>query len=245
MKKLSLLLLFAVTQVTFAQKMIVDVKPATATVYVESAPVKNPVSINVKAAQMGLLAVNKGYATQGYTFADLALNNTTAFSINLQKITPLEAGYTSRVLEFTKITDATGKVEKPDMPGMYGITIKGTQLNTPLFTTAIAQSFTTYGYKMDGGNDMFKDKNKGDVELAIGAQLMYFSKDTRGSGYQVSIVVEWSVYSYTEKKIVMKMSTGGYSDTGQTQFNPELSLAFKDAVQGLLISPEFQKLAKK
>lgn len=225
--------------------MTVDVKPATAVIYVESAPVKNPVSINVKASQMGLLAVNKGYATQGYTFGDLALNNSTAFSINLQKITPLPAGYVSKHMEFTKITDATGKVEKPDMPGMYGITVKGTQLNTPLFTTAIAQSFTTYGYVMDGGGDMFQNKDKSNVEYAVGAQLMYFTKDTRGSGYQVSIVVQWSVYSYAEKKVVLQVNTGGYSDAGQAQFNPELSLAFKDAVQGLLINPEFQKLVKK
>lgn len=245
MKYLSTLLIVCVAQITFAQKMAVSVSPATAQLFEESIPVKNGKKVNLTTGSMGILAVQKGYATQGYSFAELKKKGGEAFTITLEKISPLPAGYTSKKLELKKITDATGKVEKPDRMGLYGITVKGTELNSTPFTSAISQSFIEFGYKMDESGGVFESKEKGAVDLAIGAELIYFSKDKRGDGYQVSIIVEWSVYSYAEKKVIGKVTTAGYSDTGETQFNPELINAFKDASLALEGNLEFQKLVKK
>ncbi|MBC7486187.1 MAG: hypothetical protein H7282_05510 [Cytophagaceae bacterium] len=245
MKYLSTLLIVCVAQVTFAQKMLVTLAPTTAQLFEESIPVKNPKKANLATGSMGILGVQKGYATQGYTYADLQKKGGEAFTITLEKISPLPAAYVSKALELKKITDATGKVEKPDRMGMYGITVKGTELNSTPFTSAISKSFIDFGYKMDESGGVFENKDKGAIDFAIGSELLYFSKDKRGDGYQVSIIVEWSIYSYSEKKVIKKIITAGYSDTGETQFNPELISAFKDATQGLAGNLEFQKTVKK
>lgn len=245
---LSIILLSSIAHFSFAQKMVVDAKPATAQIFVESIPSKNPAKVNLTTGSMGVLAVSKGYATQGYTFAELKKKGGETFSITLEKITPLTSDFKSKALEFAKIADATGKVEKPDRPGLYGITVKGTQLNSTPFLSAITGTLIDFGYKIDAaGDQMFEDKNKvvATNDLAIGAELQYFSKDKRGDGYQVSIIVEWSIYSTSEKKVIKKITTAGYSDTAETQFNPELASAFKDATLGLAGNLEFQKLAKK
>jgi len=245
MKYLSTLLIACVAQVAFAQKMAVTVNPATAQLFEESIPVKNGKKVNVTTGSMGILAVLKGYATQGYSYAELKKKGGESFTITLEKLAPLPSGYTSKKLELKKITDATGKVEKPDRMGLYGVTIKGTELNSTPFTSAITQSFIEYGYKMDETGGVFETKEKGSADVAIAAELIYFSKDRRGDGFQVSIIVEWSIYSYAEKKVIGKITTAGYSDTAETQFNPELVSAFKDASLGLEGNSEFQKLVKK
>lgn len=245
MKHIAFLLLAFSAYTTFAQKMTVAVTPVTSKVFVESKPVKTTTVISLGTSTLGIIAVNKGYVTQGYTFEQLAQKKVASFAIDLEKVAPLSADYVSKVIEFKKITDATGKVEKPDRPGMYGITVKGTELNSGLFIKTINESFTNFGYQMDNTNQTFEDKTKPSADLAVAAELIYFSKDTRGDGFQVSIIVEWSVYSYSEKKIIKKIQTAGYSDTAETQFNPELASAFRDAVTGLLSNAEFQKLAKK
>jgi hypothetical protein len=245
MKYLSVLLIACVAQVSFAQKMLVTLAPATGQLFEESIPVKNPKKVNLTTGSMGILGVQKGYATQGYSFAELKKKGGEAFTITLEKISPLPSGYVSKSLELKKITDATGKVEKPDRMGLYGMTVKGTELNSTPFTSAISQAFIDFGYKMEESGQVFESKEKASVDYAIGAELMYFSKDRRGDGFQVSIIVEWSVYSYAEKKVIKKIITAGYSDTGETQFNPELISAFKDATQGLAGNLEFQKTVKK
>ena len=245
MKYLSTLLIACVAQVSFAQKMVVNVTPATAQLFEQSIPVKNGKKVNLTTGSMGILAVQKGYATQGFTYTDLKKKGGESYTIALEKIAPLPAGYTSKKLELKKITDATGQVEKPDRMGLYGITVKGTELNSTPFTSAISQSFIDFGYKMDESGQVFESKEKGSVDLALGAELLYFSKDRRGDGFQVSIIVEWSIYSYADKKVIAKITTAGYSDTAEKQFNPELVSAFKDASAALEGNLEFQKLVKK
>jgi len=93
---------------------------------------------------------------------------------------------------------------------------------------------------------MFEDAEKSEkAELIIIADLKYFSKGTIGVGFQISLIVEWSIYSVSEKKVIQKINTAGYSDKKEKKFNNELSSALGDALLGLLNNADFQKIAQK
>jgi uncharacterized protein YsxB (DUF464 family) len=247
MKYFSTLILILIATITYSQKIIVDAKPSSATLYLESVPTKNPKQVKIKTLSMGILAVMDGYATNGITFRDLQKEKSESYTINMNKVSPMESGYVSKSIEFKDIDDETGKVEKPDRMTLYGINVKGTALNTPLFVNVICESMSDYGYDVINSTGKFEDTEDkaSKPEIYISANLKYFSKDTRGDGFQVSIIVEWTIYSVSDKKIVAKIQTGGYSDTAEAKFNNELSSAFGDATIGLTVSPEFQKFAKK
>lgn len=247
MKYLSLAALFLLSLTAFSQKMTVDVNPSSAILYLDCVPVKNVKKVNLKTSSLGILGVQEGYVTKGYTFGELKKQNSETFTINLDEVSPLPSGYNSKKIEYKEMLDATGKVEKPDRnSGFYGVMVTGTALNSPQFINAITETISDYGYDIESSGNMFEDDNSTqDAEIAIGAELLYFSKDTRGDGYQVSIIIEWSIYSFAEKKIIQKIKTAGYSDSEERKFNDELVITIKNALQGLLSNSDFQKNAGK
>ena len=247
MKYFSTLILISIATLTYSQKVIVDAKPSSATLYLESAPTKNPKQVKIKTLSMGILAVLDGYATQGATFRDLQQAKSETYTIEMDEVSPMESGYVSKSIEFREIEDATGKVEKPDRMGLYGINIAGTELNSPLFMDVICETMSDYGYDVTNATGKFEDAKDetSKPDIYISANLKYFSKDTRGDGFQVSIIVEWTIYSVADKEVLGEIQTGGYSDTVEAKFNSELSSAFGDATIGLTVSPEFQEFLKK
>lgn len=241
------ILFFIIATISFAQRVTVNTNPSTAALHLESRPVHNPKKVNAVTPSMGIIAVLKGYATQGVVYSELQKIKEETYTIELLEVIPLDAEFMSKRIEFKGIDDATGKVEKPDRPGVYGVTIKGTELNSPLFINAICESLSDYGYNITNVSSRFGDiaENSIPPEIVVTADLIYFSKDTRGIGYQVSIIVNWSIYDVAQKKIVAKVQSAGYSNTSEPKFNNELSATFRNAVVGLMISPEFQQATKK
>lgn len=245
MKQLFTLLLIASVGYCSAQKMEVFVKPESAELYVQSVKSGNNKKLNLKTASMGVLAVAPDHVTEGRTFSELAKLGTETFTFELKKTSPLPAGYTSKKLELAQITDATGFVEKPARNGLYGIHLAATELNSAQFTTGLATTAADFGYTIDGSGGMFADKDAGATsDFAIGGNLIQWSKETAGDGYQVSLIVEWSVYSFAEKKVVMKMEGAGFSNAGLTNYNQSLVITMQDAMKALLNSAEFQELVK-
>lgn len=242
-KYLVVVLFLFIAQLSQAQKMVVTVNPTSAVLFEECIPVGNKKKVNLKTSTNGVLAVQEGYATVGYSFGDLAKIGGETFNIELEEVTPLPEGFNSKTIEFKKITDTSGEVEKPARMGLYGVQIAGTELNTPVFMNPVCETFTDYGYSLLNADNMFEDSDDTKTaDIIVIGDIRYFSKGTAGPKYQVSLIVEWSVYDVATKKVVMTLITGGYSDKQQQVFNSELVSALQDAQVGLMINPEFQAI---
>jgi S1-C subfamily serine protease len=127
--------------------------------------------------------------------------------------------------------------------GFYGI-YQGIDLSDAKYVKAISTQMSDLGYKVVGTNAMFSGKS--DVaDLALGGEVVWFAKDTRGSGFQISVIVHWTVFDVKKENIVFELTTAGYSDTKVTLLNEELSKAFQDATRGLLNDAKFKELAVK
>lgn len=243
------MLVLFVTGAAFSQKVLVDVAPSSATFYLNSKPMKKAKKVNTKAMEQIVLGHGEGYATNGYSFAGLKKLNKEAVTIQLDKIEALPAGYNSKRIVFKKITDATGKVDKPAgqvYTGFMYVQTPATNLEESVFSAGINTAISDFGYNLvDESDDFGAGSESSNADLGIKCTIKAFQKDTRGSGFQISLIMEWSVYSYAEKKVVLKMTTAGYSDNSQRKFNSELPFTLADGVKGLLNSKEFKALAKK
>lgn len=228
---------------SFAQKAKIYVFPDNAQMFLNSAKIPSPKNINLKDPNIGILAVLKGYATQTLKPFDLKDDGISEYTMDMVKLVKPAANYKSKKIEFTKLIDRTGKVEKGSVPtGWYGTTTTATDFDDAMFTSAISSKIADWGYSVVSTNTMFKD-SKNVASFGLGGELTFFTKDTRGSGFQVSIFVKWSLYSVEEGTVVYEKTMGGYSDSKSTsKFNTELVFAFEDALQGMLGDPEFTKI---
>lgn len=221
-----------------AQTIKLNVTPADAEIFVNSAP-----GSKVKTTPSdGAVAYKPGYATQGKTGEDIAKEAKSEYTFKLvKKAGKLPTGSVTQKIEFTKLVDRTGRLNTPTVSyGWYG-TYQGIDLSDPKFGKAIADQLTTNGYKIVGTNSVFSSKS--DVpELALAGEVTWFTKETRGSGFQVSVIVNWSLYDVNDENVVLEVSTAGYSDS-KKGFNDELMAALKDATAGLLTEPKFAEIA--
>ena len=191
-----------------------------------------------------ILGYKKGYVTNGVTGSTIFKENKSEYRINMQKIVPLSEDYDSKVIEFAKFVDVSGKIPSQGSYGYWGYT-PGIDLEDAQFTNAINSVISDFGYKTaGGGNAIFKEK-QGKTQLAIAGEITHVAKETKGtSGFKVAVIVKWSVYDIDKEKVIYELSTGGYSDSQKPgKFKDELVLALKDAVVGLIDSDDFIKLA--
>lgn len=242
------MLVLFVTSAAISQKVMVNVAPSSAKLYLNSKPIKKtPKKINTRALEQLVVGHQEGYATAGYSFAGLKKLNKESVTIELDKIEALPSGYNSKTIEFKKFVDETGRVERPAgtvYTGFAYIPYAATDLGESGFSVKVKEAISDFGYAINDGTDDF-EAGSNTADLGIKCTIKAFQKDTRGSGFQPSIITEWSVYSYAEKKIVLKMTTAGYSDAKQRKFNKELPYTFANSVLGLLNSKEFKAIAKK
>ncbi|HMK26151.1 MAG TPA: trypsin-like peptidase domain-containing protein [Chitinophagaceae bacterium] len=231
----------------FSQSIIVSADPSSATLAVNCNTSSKPVKVKGNQAETAVLAFMPGYTTQGITSTELAATGKTNYTIKLTKIKKLDAGFNSRKIEFTKIADVSGKIGTGSSYIVWGgyQSLQSVKLDDPKNIKEITTALSTAGYKMVGTNSMFTGKS--DIpELALAGEITWFSKDTRGRGFQISVLIHWSVFSISKENVVYETTTGGYSDSdNKNGFPGELMLAIKDALAGIIYDKKFQDLAAK
>ena len=191
-----------------------------------------------------ILAYQQGYITTGVTTSAIFNEGKPEYRITLKKIKPLVEDYNSKVLEFAKFVDKSGKIPSQGRYGYWGYT-PGVDLESPQFVNAINAVINEFGYKTaGGGNTIFKEK-QGKTQLILAGEITHITKETKGtSGFKVAVMVKWSVFDVDKEKVIYELSTGGYSDSQKPgKFEDELILALKDAVIGLIDSDDFVKIA--
>lgn len=232
---------FLIVTAAFSQSVKLSATPEGASVFVNSAPASK---IRTD-APYGAIAYKPGYVTQGKTSEEFRKEGGSEYTFKLVKdASKLPTGTTTRKIEMTKLADGTGQLNRPTVNmGFYGI-YQGIDLSDAKYVKAISTQMSDLGYKVVGTNAMFSGKS--DVaDLALGGEVVWFAKDTRGAGFQISVIVHWTVFDVKKENIVFELTTAGYSDTKVTLLNEELSKAFQDATRGLLNDAKFKELAVK
>ncbi|MCB0791954.1 MAG: trypsin-like peptidase domain-containing protein [Flavobacteriales bacterium] len=226
-----------------AQKVKVTTEPANATLYLNASKVSNPKTVNIGDPNISLVAALSGFGTAALKPLDLRGEGITEHTMVLEQLNKPGADYKGARIEFSKLIDRTGQIEKPSVPtGWYGTTTTATDFEDAQFTTAITGTMGKYGCNVVGGNTMFK--NDRDVpDFGLGAEVLWIGKGTAGSGFQIALHVKWSVYSVEEEKVVYEKVVGAYSDSRSTnKFNDELAFALEDATRSLVGTKEFQDM---
>lgn len=203
----------------------------------------SPVKIKDKPGEF-VVAAKKGYVSYGEKLEDIAKRGSSV-TVNLQKVKKLPEGVKTRKIEFAKIADASGKLSGSTASysgfGYYSATPRN--FDDAKWIKPMSKVMSEWGYSMVGTNSFFQEKGNA-PDLVVAGEITGFGKDTRGSGFQVSVLVNWSVYNVDLKKVVATLSTGGFSDSKKgLQFDDELILALQDALIGLMSDTKFQEMA--
>ncbi|MBL4586362.1 MAG: trypsin-like peptidase domain-containing protein [Flavobacteriales bacterium] len=183
---------------------------------------------NVKVSKKGsnkfVVAVLKNHVTYGERSGDL-MEKGAAVSVRFMEVKKLNRDAETRRVKLSKLVDAAGNTLKSQT------------------SKALNEAMINYGYSVVGVNSMF-DEKEGVAELVIAGEVSHFGFDTKGSGFQVSVLTDWSVFNTSKKKVVYKCATGGYSNSKSgPDIQSEIDLAMVDCLQGLLSDTIFQKLA--
>lgn len=212
---------------SIAQTVKVDALPDGAEIIENCNRNSKAVKINTKDSRTAVLGFLPGYATQGIMATELKTKGGTDYTIKLTKYSKLPKGFNSKKIEFAKLTSTTGG----DANG---------EINT-----SIRNAIAAAGYNVVGGNKIFSGKS--DIaDFAVGGEMIWVYSGTAGRGFQVSLLIRWSVFSVAKENVVYEITTGGFSDSRQkTVVSEELKLAIADAVNGLIYDPKFQDLVVK
>ncbi len=207
--------------------------------------VSSPLKVKEKPGDF-VVAAKKGYITYGEKVEDIVKKGA-AVTVTLQKVNKLPAETKTKKIEFAKIVDASGKLGtgystyNPFGGSSY---VPPKNFDDPKWTKPMSKTMSDWGYRIVGTNAIFEEK--GDApDLVVAGEIAAFGKDTRGSGFQVSVLMNWSVYNVNQKKVVSTIPAGGYSDSKMDlSFDDELILAMQDALVGLMSNSEFQEMVK-
>ncbi len=223
---LSTVLIFSALT-TFAQSIRVSVEPVTAKLSVNCNSSSSPVKVRGNQTGTAVLAFTEGYSTQGLLATELGAKGVSEYTIKLPKVVKPAKDFNSRKIEFTKLAARDGSDAYPQL------------------ATTIKSTMTAAGYKLVGTNNMFSSKS--DVpDLAVGGEITWLANETAGPGFQAAVLIHWSVFSVSKENVVYESTTGGYSDSRRRgPWIDELTLAVKDALNGLIYDPKFQDLAIK
>jgi hypothetical protein len=234
MPKLLLILFTVITITSYGQKITVDIKTDSAQFSENGVSLYPPFKIKLVDPSWIYIAIKKGYVNQGFTFPELVKKvqldekGRGTYTIDLEKIKPLPAGYSSKVIEIYKVVDKAGKIIECNF-------------SDPFFTTELTNKMISYGYKNISNTDPFDNKQK-EAQLKIVGEITQFSINTIGPRFQISIIVNWLVYDILADKVVFQYSSVGFSDT-ESRFKTELGYALRNAMVGLMSNTEFQRLA--
>ena len=238
MKKLFILFLsVGISSVGFGQKVKLSVYPESASITLNGEVTKAPLKIKDDDAGSFVTVSSKGYITKSVEISNIGGTDNPV--IKLVEPTRFNSKGTTRKIEFSKIVDASGKFGQI----AWSTNTWEEKFKDPKFIKPITNKLSDYGYNVVGSNSIFDEKgDKG--EIVIGCEISRSGKDTKGSGYQVSLMLNWSVYNVNKKRVVHSLSTGGYSSSnGKLSFDDELSNAIVDGLLGLMSDTIFQNIA--
>jgi len=232
MKRFLLAILLATSLSSYGQKVRVDVKQDSTDFMENGALMYPPCKLELFDPLAVYIAKKKGYVTQGFTFSELLkkteldAKGRPTYTIDLEKIKSLPTPYTSKIIEVYKVVDKTGRIIEFNF-------------SDPFFTTELAKKLASFGYTNLANKDLF-DSQK--AQLQIVGEITQFSRNTIGPRFQISLIVDWSVYDMTENKVVLQYSTAGFSST-ESRFKNELGYALRNALVGLMSNETFQQIA--
>jgi S1-C subfamily serine protease len=240
-KNLLFFSVFSLTCLATYAQVKVYVNPETAKIVVNANEKNAPVKLGNNDGGLAVIAYQKGYVTQGKLGEELMKEDQPEFTFNLQKITKLPAETKTKKIQFTKFIDDEGFISGNSYYSYYYTTLEIEK--DPRFAKDMTAKMKDFGYNMVEANAVFKEKG-GSPDLAVAGELIGFGKETKGtSGFKLSVIVKWSVYSVSQEKVIFTHTSGGYSDSGNPHaFNEELALVLEDAIVGLMTDEKFQKL---
>jgi S1-C subfamily serine protease len=227
-------------------QVTIKVNPTTAKLAINSKVVSTPNKMNNNDMLSGAVAFLEGYCTNG--IKGDKINNTSEYTILLNKQNKLPNDYKCKKIELVKLQDRTGKLSSPNaIPNTSGFisSFAGTNVSNEDFVRSVSDVMADRGFKMVGANSVFN--TKADIpEFALAGVVEWFTKETKGKGFQVSIIVHWTLLNVSEENTVFEKTTGGYSDSQNSiGFNNELKLALKDALEGIMSDTLFQNIVAK
>jgi trypsin-like peptidase len=209
-----------------------------------------PVKFTKKDLRDFVVIYKEGYATRGGTAVQMLKEDKEEYTITLEKINKPAKGFKSRKIEFTRFVDATDNLGRATYtynnnwgwgPAKAEYS-PGADLTNPRFANAANNQLMDWGFNMVETNAVFNEK--GGPDLAIAGEVIATGESSVGPGFQVSVLVDWSVYDVRKKKVVLNFSSGGYSDSRtRLKFTEELVYALRDALISLMSDKEFQRLS--
>jgi hypothetical protein len=227
-----------------AQTVKVMAEPASVVVSLNGEKAKIPLKVSKKKLNDFVVVSKKGFVTQAKMAEHILKEGGAEYTFRLEKANIPPKGFKSAKIEFSKMVDGTDKLGKAKVSYNYwyvGVT-QPVNLSDPKYKRAADDALAEHGFDMVGTNAMFDENSAAD--LAIAGELMAYGKDTEGPGFQVSVMVNWSVYDKKKKEVALTLATGGYSDSqSEVEFSDELTYALKDALMGLVSDKQFQQLA--
>ena len=239
-----LLLLIPFITIVYGQKSKVTVMTEGCEVTLNGHIVGSTIKINSDLSSGFIVAAKKGHVTYGEKNEDILARGETS-TVTLSEVKKPAEGFKSRKIEFAKFLDAANLRRSGGGYSFYGGTYvtSGFNLDDPSFSKPISKLMTEWGFTMIGSNSVF-DVKEDAPDLILAGEVIQFGRDTRGSGFQVSTLINWSLLSLDNKKVVYTGITGGYSDSKKDiGLKEEFILALKDAAVGLMADPKFQAVA--
>jgi S1-C subfamily serine protease len=209
-----------------SQSVKIDVLPAGAEVIENCDRHSRDIKINVKNSKTAVFGFLQGYATQGILASELRTKGVSNYTIKLTKYAKLPKGFNSKKIEFAKLTSTNGGDVKEEI------------------NSSLRNTISAAGYTVVGSNKIFTGKS--DIaDFAVGGEMTWINSGTAGRGFQVSVLINWSVFSVAKENVIFELTTGGFSDSKQKSIGEEVKLAITDALNGLIYDPKFQDIVVK
>ncbi|MCF8259058.1 MAG: trypsin-like peptidase domain-containing protein [Flavobacteriales bacterium] len=224
---------------SIAQKVDMTVNPSSATILVNVGEVGNRLKVDPGLRNKMILAVRQGFITEGMKGEDVLKTGETTYTVNMRQVKPLPEGFTSKKITFSKLVDMSGKLYNVAMGFGYSSASR-INIDSPAFIQGIVSFLSDWGFRTISSDPLFKEKN--DLpNYALAGTVLDFASDSKGTpGFRIGTIIEWSLFDVAKEKVVLKVITGGFSDTKRAHgLGDEFDLALKDALIGLVNHKEF------
>lgn len=226
---LFLLVILCSVSISHGQKITINVNQDSVTFSANGEFVSYPYKIRNDDVEDVYVIWKKGYVNQGFIYNDIAQKGRKTHAIELERINFLEQDYDSKIIVMHAVEDKS--VMRRISERIY---------SDPFILQQLKERLVSFGYT----NTVVANSNEAkDAQLKIAADIVEFSKNTKGGYFQVSILVTWSVYNVLEDKLVLQVKTAGYSNT-ESVFIKDLSYALRNSLIGLMSNTDFQTLAE-
>ncbi len=180
------------------------------------------------------MAYKPGYATQVFKL-DTVLQNPT-YTVNLIPINNLDFSKVKNKLVFTGFLDKENKISIIEYVNSYQY--RNIDLTAYDYTKIISEKLTTKKFKVVENEEVFKNKSS-KADFALAGEILDYKKDTKGPGFQTSVVVKWTLFDIYSEETVLKFETAGYSNTGERISQRDaLKDALGDAVNAFIVNEQ-------